>query len=84
MTGELKPHTKQYGGAHISTTKRLWKIPMWSLYYHHILAAGKLGSIDLNKTYLEGAIITSLMWDYVTEIKLKVAYIFKVFGAKVA
>ena len=50
MTGELKPQTKQFGGAPISTTTWLWKISMWSLYYHHVLAAGKLGSIDLNKT----------------------------------
>ena len=50
MTGELKPHAKQSGGAHISTTRWLWKVSMWSLYYHQILAAGKLGSIDLNKT----------------------------------
>ena len=50
MTGELKSHTKQSGGTHISTTTWLWKISMWSLYYHQVLAAGKLGSIDLNKT----------------------------------
>ena len=48
MTGELKSQTKQSGGAHISTTAWLWKISMGSLYYHQILAAGKLGSIDLN------------------------------------
>ena len=46
------------------------KISMSSLYYHHILATGKLRSIDSNKTSLEGTIITSLMWDNVAEIKL--------------
>ena len=50
VTGKLKPHTKQSAGAHISTTTWLWEISMWSLYYDHILAAGKLGSIDSNKT----------------------------------
>ena len=35
-----KSHTKQYGGAHISTTTWLWKISRWSLYCHHILVAG--------------------------------------------
>ena len=73
MTGELKPHTKQSGGAHISTTTWLWKISMWSLYYHQVLAAGKLRSIDLNKSQLEDTIVTSLMWDYVTEIILNIA-----------
>ena len=33
-----------------------YEISMWSPYYHHILAAGKLGCVDLNKTYLEGTI----------------------------
>ena len=47
-TGEL--NTKQSGGAQISTATWLWKIPMWALYYHPILAAGKLGSIDLTNT----------------------------------
>ena len=50
MTGALKPHMKQSGGAHISTTTLLWKISMWSLYYHHILTAAKLGSIDSNNS----------------------------------
>ena len=50
MTGELKPYTKQPGGGHISTTTWLWEISIWSLYYHHILAAEKVGSIDSNKT----------------------------------
>ena len=43
-------HTKQSGGRHISTTKQPWEIYMSSLYYHHILAAGKLWSIDSDKT----------------------------------
>ena len=43
----------QSGGAHIPTTTRLWKVCLWSLYYHHILAAGNLGSIDSNKTQLK-------------------------------
>ena len=50
MTGEFKPHTKQSGGVHIFPATCNWKISMRSLYYHHILAAGKLGSIDSNKT----------------------------------
>ena len=50
MTGEVKPRTKQSGGAHISTTTWLWKISMGSLYHHQILAAGKLRSIDLKNT----------------------------------
>ena len=49
MTDELKSHTKQSGGAHISTATWVWKVSMWSLYYHQILAAGNLGSIDLNE-----------------------------------
>ena len=49
-TGELRPHTKQSGGSHISTTTWLCKVSMPSIYYHHFLAAGKLGSIDSNKT----------------------------------
>ena len=44
----------------LSLTRRFWnifctlwlrKISIWSLYYHHILAAGKLRSTDSNKTY---------------------------------
>ena len=50
MTGEIKPHTKQFRGAHISTTIQLSKMSMWSLYYNHILAAGKLGRTFSNKT----------------------------------
>ena len=50
MTGELESHTKQSGGAHISTTILHWKISMWSLYYCHILAAGKLEIVDSNET----------------------------------
>ena len=61
MTGEIKPHRMQSGGAHIPTTTWLWKFSMWSLYDHQFLAAGKLGITDLNKTWLEGTIITSLM-----------------------
>ena len=49
-TGEPRPHTKQSGGSHISTTTWLCKVSMPSIYYHHFLAAGKLGSIDSNKT----------------------------------
>ena len=70
FTCELKPCTKQTGGAHISTSTWLWKVSMWSLSYHQILTAGKVESIVLNKTWLEGTIIISLMWDHVTEIKL--------------
>ena len=50
----------------------LWKISMRLLYYYHILAAGKLGSIDSSKTYLNGTTLTSLMWNNVTEIKLNI------------
>ena len=63
---------KQSGGAHVSTTTWFLKSSMWSLYYCHILAAGKLGSIDLNKTLLEGIITTSLMWDNMTDIYLNI------------
>ena len=42
-----------------------WKISMWSQYYHHILATGKLGSVDSNKTQLEGTMLTTSMWDNV-------------------
>ena len=49
-TGELKANRKQSGGVHISITTWLSKMSMWSLYYRHILAAGKLGSINSNKT----------------------------------
>ena len=45
---------------------------MRSLYNHHILAAEKLENIDSNKTELQGTIITSLMWDNVTEIKYNI------------
>ena len=48
-TREIKAHTKQSGGTQILTTTWLWKISMWSLYYHHILADGKLGGIESNK-----------------------------------
>ena len=34
-----------------------------SLYYHHILAAGKLGIVDSNDNWFEGNIIASLIWD---------------------
>ena len=47
---KLKLHLKQSGGALISITTWLWKISMQSLYYYYIFAAGKLGSIDSNKT----------------------------------
>ena len=40
---------------------------MRPLYFHHNLAAGKLASIDSNKTL--STIIMPLMWDNVTEIK---------------
>ena len=46
FTYELKPRTKQTGGAHIFTSTRLWKVSMWSLSYHQILAAGKVESIS--------------------------------------
>ena len=47
VNGELTSHTKVL--KNISTTW-FWKISMWPLYYYHILAAGKLRSIDSNKT----------------------------------
>ena len=53
---------KQSWVTHISAAIGLWKISMWPLYYHHILAAGKLESIDPNITWLKGATLTSLMW----------------------
>ena len=47
MTGELKPYTKQFGDAHIfTTTGDLYVITILPSF----LAAGKLGSIDSNKT----------------------------------
>ena len=55
-TTELELDTRQYGGVHDSTfsTTELWKITVFSLYYHHILKASKLGKIDSDETILEG------------------------------
>ena len=47
---ELKPHAKQSWDPRISTKTLLLKISMRWQYYHHTLAAGKLGNIDSNKT----------------------------------
>ena len=49
----FKFQTNQFGGVHISTAKLLWEIIMWLMYCHHILAAAKIGSTDLNKTQLK-------------------------------
>ena len=59
-TGERNPHMKQSGGAQISTTTWFWKISMYSQYYYHNLAAGKLRNID------------SLISDNMTEIKFNI------------
>ena len=61
MTGELKLYTKQSGGAYISITIWLWKVSLWSLYYHHILVTGTLGSINSNKIWFKDNIITPLI-----------------------
>ena len=64
MTGELKPHTKQSGGANISTATWLKSLYVITIKFYQLE--------NLIKTYVEGIIITSLMWDYVTEIKLNI------------
>ena len=48
----------------IFSTTWLWKISMGPLCYHHILAAGKLRSIDSNKTwYYDNAINVRISLD---------------------
>ena len=75
------PHTRQSRDARNMALKNLISISeptsdiwiyIWSLYYHHILAAGKLDTIDSNKIQPEGTIKTHLMWDNLTEIKLNI------------
>ena len=56
-------HEKHWDPPNPYACRSYWAVPMWSLYYHHTLAAEKLRSIDSNKTLLEGSTIKSLMWD---------------------
>ena len=57
---------------HNMTLFTIFTLLPWSLYYHYILATGKLASVDVNNAWLEGTILTSLMWNDLTEIKLNI------------